>query len=73
LSSQVTFTCDEALLSCKQLNICLLIGSSKGISDFSLLALIDFVLPIKLSLSQSMSFCTFTLLFLFRIPLWGRE
>jgi len=40
-------------------------------SCFALLARLAFTLPIKLSLSQPMSFLTFTLLILFPIPLGG--
>jgi len=50
-----------ALLSWRWLNSCLLIASSERISGFALLACMAFALPTKLSLSQPMSFLTFTL------------
>ena len=69
LSSQVTVTRDGALLSWGRLNTCLLMGSGEWIPCFALLACTAFALPIKLSLSQSMSFLTFfTLPILSPIP-----
>ena len=61
LSSQVTSMSDGALLSWRWLNICLPLGSSEWIPCFALHVHTAFALPIKLSLSQPMSFCTFTL------------
>ena len=60
LSSQVTVTRDGALLSWGWLNTCLPMGSGEWIPCFALLACMSFALPIKLSLSQPMSFLTFT-------------
>ena len=73
LSSQVTITHDGALLSWRWLNTCLPTGSSEWIPCFALLVRTAFALPIKLSLSQPMSFLTFTLLILSPIPLGERE
>jgi len=58
---------DEVLLSWRWLNVCLLMGSSELILYF------NFALPIKLSLSQHMSFLTFTLHILFSILPGGSE
>jgi len=69
LSSQVTIMCDGALLSWKWLNTCLLMGNTGLILYFALLAHAAFALPVKLSLSQLISFLTFTLPILFLIPL----
>ena len=46
-------------------------GSGEGIPCFALLACTAFAFPITLSLSQPMSFLTFTLLILYLIPLWA--
>ena len=73
LSSQVTVTHDGALLSWRWLNTCLPMRRSEWIPCFALLACTAFALPIKLSLSQPMSFLTFTLPILFPIPLVGNE
>jgi len=54
--------CDGALRSQRWLNACLLIGSNELIPSFALLVHTDFALPVKLILSQPMSFLTFTLL-----------
>jgi len=70
LSSQVTVTCDGALLSWRWLDTGLLMGSSEWISCFAWLACEAFALPIKVSLSQSTTFLTFTLLTLSHFPLW---
>jgi len=61
MSSQVTVMRDGALLSWRWLNIDLLVGSSEGIGFFCLAAAHSFILPIKISLSQPISFLTFTL------------
>ena len=73
LPSQVTVTRGGALLSWRWLNTCLLMGSCELIPCFALLACVAFALPIKLSLSQPTSFCTFTLLILSPIPLGESE
>ena len=73
LSSQVTAMCDGALLSWRWLNTCLPRGSSEWILCFALLAWVAFALPIKLSLSQPMSFLTFTLPILSLTPQGGSE
>jgi len=49
------------LLSWRGLNICLPMGSSEQVPCFSLLVCAAFVIPIKLSLYQPLSFLTFTL------------
>lgn len=61
LSSQATVMHDGPLLSCKWLNICLLMGRSEWIPHFTLLMYVAFALPIKQSLSQPASFHTFAL------------
>lgn len=61
LTSQVTVRHDTALLSWKQLNTCLLMGSWKWIPCLDLLVCMAFTFLIKLSLSQPSSFLTFTL------------
>ena len=61
---QVTVTRDGALLSWRWLNTCLPMVSSKLIPSFALLAGMALALVIKQSLSQPMSFLTFTLLIL---------
>jgi len=48
-------------------------GSSEGIVCFALLVHMPFALPIKLSLSQSVSFLTFTLHILSLSHLGGSE
>jgi len=48
-------------------------GSSELIPYVALLARLAFALPIKLPLSQPMSFFTFTFLILSPIPVGGRE
>jgi len=68
LSSQVTVTCDGALLYWRWLNTCLPMGSSERIPSFALLAPAAFALPVKLTLSQPTSLLTFTLLILSPIP-----
>jgi len=79
MSSQVTVTRDGALLSWRWLNIGLLVGSSEGIGCFCLAPAHSFTLPVRMSLSQPISFLTFTLPNLSRIlvgrseevALWG--
>lgn len=44
LSSPVSIMCAEALVSRKQMNICLPVGSSEKIPDFPLLVHAEFVL-----------------------------
>jgi len=61
LSSKVTVMHDTVLLSWRWLNTCLLMGSSERINCLALLSCAAFALLIKLSVSQSMSFLTFTL------------
>jgi len=73
LSSQVTCMSVEAPLSWAWLKICMLRGSSEWICYFTLLVWVAFALPVKLSLSQLMSFCSFTLPLLSSILLEGRE
>ena len=73
LSSQVTVMCDGALPSWRWLNTCLQKGSSEWIPHFVLLACAAFDLPVKLSLTQPMSFSTFTLPNLSPIPPGGNE
>ena len=68
-SSQVNVTHDGVLLSWIWLNTCLPMRSSELIPCFDLFACLDFALPIKLSLSQSTSFLTFTLPILFPMAL----
>jgi len=55
---------DGAVISWRWLNTCLLMGSRELIPHFVLLACVALALPTKLSLSQPMSFLTFTLLIL---------
>ena len=62
---------DGALLSWRWLNTCLPMGKSELIPCFALLVHVAFALPIELSLSQPMSFLTFTLPILSPIPLGG--
>ena len=62
---------DGALLSWRWLNTCLPMRSSEWIPYFALLACVAFALPIKRSLSQCMSFLTFTLPVLSSIPTRG--
>ena len=57
----------------KHLNICLPVGNIKWIPCFALLVHTAFALPTILSLSQPMSFLTFTLPIIFPIPLEGRS
>ena len=71
LSSQVTVKYGGALLSWTWLNTCLLLGNRNWFPYFALLVHTAFILPVKMSLSQSMSFLMSTLLILFRIPLRG--
>lgn len=52
--------CDEALLSRKCLDTCLLMGRGKWIPYFTLLVHAAFSLPFKLSLSKHMNFCSLT-------------
>jgi len=73
LSSQVTGTRDGALLSWGWLNTCLPTGSGERIPRFALLVCTAFALPIKLPLSQRMSFLTLTLPILSPIPPGGSE
>jgi len=47
---------DGAWLSWRWLNTCLPMGSSECIPSFALLACMAFALPVKLSLSQPISF-----------------
>jgi len=61
LSSQVTITCGGGLIYWRWLNTCLLTGSGELIPYFALLVCTAFVYCLKLSLSQSMNFLTFTL------------
>lgn len=62
--SQVTIKHGEALPSRRWLSTCLPMAGSELIPHFSLLVCIAFTLPIKLSLSKTSSFLTFTLLVL---------
>lgn len=62
LSSQVTITQDEAQRPWGWLNTCLSLANGEVIPWFALLACAASALPIELSLSQPMSFLTFTLL-----------
>lgn len=55
LSSQTTITHDEAEISCKWLNIYLLIRSNEWIPHLALFVLTVPALPIKLSLSHETS------------------
>lgn len=71
LSSQISVTHEEALLSWGQLNICLVMERSEWTTYFALLACRAFVLPIKLFLSQSTSFLAFALPILTPSH-WGR-
>ena len=73
LPSQVTITRDGALLSWRWLNTCLPMGNSGWIPCFVLIVYVAFALPIKLPLSEPMSFLTFTLLILSLIPPGGSE
>jgi len=73
LSLQVTIMHDEALFSWRRMNTCLPIGSTEWIPNLSLLACTAFALPVKLSLSQSTNFLTFTLLLLSPLPPGGSE
>lgn len=57
-----------AWLSCRWLDTCLLMGSTKWIPCFALLACAAFVLPSQLSVSQPRSSHTFTSPILFPIP-----
>ena len=68
LNSPVTVMRDGVLLSWRWLNTCLLVGSGEWIHSFPLLVRTAFALPVKLSLSQPMSFLTFILLILFPVP-----
>ena len=60
LPSQVTVTCNGALLPWSWLNTCLPMGSREWIPSFALPAHMAFALPIKLSLCQPTSFLTIT-------------
>ena len=71
MSSQVAVICDGALLSWRWLNPCLPMGRGELIPWLALLVCEAFALPIKLSLSQPMSFLIFTLLILSPIPPGG--
>jgi len=73
LSSQVIVMRDGALLSWRWLSTRLPMGSSEWIPYFAFLVQMTFALPIKLSLSQPMSFLTFTVPILWPIPLWGND
>ena len=64
---------DGALLSWRWLNTCLPMGSSELIPCFALPLCAAFALPIKLSLSQTMSYLTLTLLILSPVPPGGSE
>ena len=69
LSSPVTVTRDGALLPWGWWNICLLMVNSELIPCFALLVCAAFAVPLKLSLSQTMSFLPSTLPVLSPIPL----
>lgn len=71
LSSQVTVMHEEALLSWKQPNICLLIGSSEWILYFALLAHAAFPLPMRLPSLKTTNVCRFTLSILPPLTLEG--
>lgn len=64
LCSRVTVMCDGALLFWGWLSTCPPMESGEGIPYFALLVFMAFALPIELSLSQTMSFLTFTV----RVP-----
>lgn len=64
LSFQVTVTCDEAQLSWGRLNTYLPVGNGEWKPCFAFLGYTAFAFLIKLSLSQPMSFLTFSLLIL---------